>query len=102
MGQTHQVETYRPQEDPYDVAVENALAVLDEAIKNHGKPASIITDHGSQFYANAQEAKRKGALVREEAGRAEHQAHSGSGGTHADQRQAGAAARGGTAQTSRV
>ncbi len=39
---------------------ENALAVLDEAIKNHGKPASIMTDHGSQFYANASEAKRKG------------------------------------------
>ncbi len=40
---------------------ENALAVLDEAIKNHGKPASIMTDHGSQFYANASEAKKKGA-----------------------------------------
>ena len=40
---------------------ENALAVLEEAIKNHGKPASIMTDHGSQFYANASEAKRKGA-----------------------------------------
>ena len=40
---------------------ENALAVLEEAIKNHGKPASIMTDHGSQFYANASEAKKKGA-----------------------------------------
>ena len=36
--------------------------MLEEAIKNHGKPASIMTDHGSQFYANAPEAKRKGAL----------------------------------------
>ena len=35
--------------------------MLEEAIKNHGKPASIMTDHGSQFYANASEAKRKGA-----------------------------------------
>ena len=42
---------------------ENALAVLDEAIKNHGKPASIMTDRGSQFYANASEAKKKGASV---------------------------------------
>ena len=32
---------------------ENAPAVLEEAIKNHGKPASIMTDRGSQFYANA-------------------------------------------------
>ena len=42
---------------------ENALAVLEEAIKNHGKPASIMTDRGSQFYANASEAKKKGASV---------------------------------------
>ena len=42
---------------------ENALAVLDEAIKNHGKPASIMTDRGSQFYASALEAKKKGASV---------------------------------------
>ena len=39
---------------------ENALAVLDKAIKDHGKPASIMTDHGSQFYANEGEVKRKG------------------------------------------
>ena len=42
---------------------ENALAVLEEAIKNHGKPASIMTDRGSQFYANASEVKKKGASV---------------------------------------
>ena len=40
---------------------ENALAVLKWTVKNHGKPASIVTDHGSRFYANAPEAKRKGA-----------------------------------------
>ncbi len=40
---------------------ENALSVLDEAIRNHGKPASIMTDRGSQFYATASEAKKKGA-----------------------------------------
>ena len=38
-------------------------AVLDEAIKNHGKPASIMTDRGAQFYANAAEAKKRGASV---------------------------------------
>ena len=40
---------------------ENAIAVLHEAISNHGSPASILTDHGSQFYANAGEYKQKGA-----------------------------------------
>ena len=38
---------------------ENALAVLEEAIKNHGKPASIMTYRRSQFYANASEVKKK-------------------------------------------
>ena len=47
---------------------ENALAVLEEAIKNHGKPASIMTYRRSQFYANASEVKKekekeKGASV---------------------------------------
>jgi len=31
---------------------ENALAVLDKAMGDHGRPASIMTDHGSRFYAN--------------------------------------------------
>ena len=39
--------------------IENTLAVLDESIKNHGKSASIMTDHGSQFYINASEAKKE-------------------------------------------
>ena len=34
-------------------------AVLEEAIKNHGKPASIMTYRRSQFYANASEVKEK-------------------------------------------
>ena len=47
---------------------ENALVVLEEAIKNHGKPASIMTYRRSQFYANASEVKKekekeKGASV---------------------------------------
>ena len=35
---------------------QNALAVLNEAIKNHGKPASIMTYRGPQFYADEAEA----------------------------------------------
>lgn len=45
---------------------ENALKVLDEAIANHGKPASIMTDHGSQFYANAADKKKNGSSRFEE------------------------------------
>ena len=40
---------------------ENALAVLDAAIRDHGRPASIMTDHGSQFYANEKEGAGRGA-----------------------------------------
>ena len=43
-----------------NATTENALKVLDEAIKHHGKPASIMTDHGSQFYANEAEARKRG------------------------------------------
>ena len=39
---------------------ENALKVLDEAIRNRGKPAAVMTDHGSQFYANEKEAAKRG------------------------------------------
>ena len=39
---------------------ENALRVLDGAIKNHGRPASIMTDHGAQLYASEKEAKEFG------------------------------------------
>lgn len=39
---------------------ENAIRVLEEAIKNHGSPASILTDHGSQFYSNEANARRRG------------------------------------------
>lgn len=38
----------------------NALAVLDEAIKTHGKPASIMTDHDIQFFASESETYRRG------------------------------------------
>jgi putative transposase len=38
----------------------NAVGVLKEAIAKHGKPASILTDRGSQFYASESEVKEKG------------------------------------------
>ena len=38
----------------------NAIRVLEEAIKRYGRPAGILTDHGSQFYANEKEAARRG------------------------------------------
>ncbi len=31
---------------------ENAASVLESAVSRHGKPASVLTDHGSQFYAS--------------------------------------------------
>ena len=39
----------------------NAISVLRQAIRKHGRLASILTDHGTQFYANESEYKRKDA-----------------------------------------
>jgi putative transposase len=43
-----------------EATAENAIIVLEGAIKRHGRPASIMTDHGSQFYANEAEARKRG------------------------------------------
>ena len=43
-----------------EATTENAIIVLEGAIKRHGKPASVMTDHGSQFYANEAEARKRG------------------------------------------
>ena len=43
-----------------NATTENALAVLEKAIAHHSKPASIMTDHGSQFYANEADARKRG------------------------------------------
>ena len=45
----------------------HALDVLRQAIAAHGRPASILTDRGSQFYANKAEFKKKGATAFEAA-----------------------------------
>ena len=39
---------------------DHAIKVLEEAIKGYGKPAQVLTDHGSQFYANEKENARRG------------------------------------------
>lgn len=39
---------------------DHALDVLREAISKHGKPAVVITNHGSQFYASDKEAAERG------------------------------------------
>ena len=44
----------------HEAITENDLLVLDEAIKAHGKPASILTDRGTQFYASESEVKKNG------------------------------------------
>ncbi len=44
-----------------EATTDNAILVLKKAIAKHGRPASILTDHGSQFYANQAEYKKKGA-----------------------------------------
>ena len=38
----------------------NALSVLDDCIARYGKPLEILTDHGSQFYANSGKIKAAG------------------------------------------
>ncbi|GBE55481.1 integrase core domain protein [archaeon BMS3Bbin15] len=43
-----------------NATTENAIAVLEEGIKKYGLPDAILTDRGSQFYANAGERKARG------------------------------------------
>ena len=43
-----------------NATAENALGVLGGAIKNHGRPASIMADHGVQFYANGKGDRKRG------------------------------------------
>lgn len=43
---------------------ENTIALLKEGIANYGKPKTIMTDHGAQYYANRSEAKQKNTQFR--------------------------------------
>ena len=42
---------------------EHSVEVLKEAIRAHGRPASILSDRGTQFYVNETEEREKGATV---------------------------------------
>ena len=39
---------------------ENAITVLKKAIEKYGKPAGMLTDHGSQFYSNLKVSAERG------------------------------------------
>lgn len=43
---------------------ENSIALLKTGIANYGKPKSIMTDHGPQYYANRPEAKQENTQFR--------------------------------------
>jgi putative transposase len=43
-----------------DATTENAISVLERSINRYGKPLELLTDHGSQFYANFGEIKAFG------------------------------------------
>ncbi len=43
-----------------EATADNALLVLKQAITKHGPPREILTDRGSQFYANEGERREKG------------------------------------------
>lgn len=42
---------------------EHLVEVLKEAVRRNGRPASILTDRGAQFYANETEEREKGSTV---------------------------------------
>ncbi len=46
---------------------EHAVEVLERAVKKYGKPASILSDRGSQFYAVESEERERGATEFEKA-----------------------------------
>lgn len=43
---------------------ENSIALLKTGISYYGKPKSIMTDHGAQYYANRQECKQENTQFR--------------------------------------
>ncbi|MGB6531349.1 MAG: IS481 family transposase, partial [Candidatus Nitrosopolaris sp.] len=43
-----------------EATTENAISILVDCINTYGKPLELLTDHGSQFYANFGEIKSVG------------------------------------------
>ena len=46
-----------------EATAEHAVEVLEEAMSAYGKPASILSDRGTQFYATESEKKAKGVSM---------------------------------------
>ena len=44
----------------HEATAENTIQVLKQAIEKHGRPREVLTDRGSQFYANEGERREKG------------------------------------------
>ena len=42
---------------------DNAIKVLEDSLKRYGKPAQVLTDRGSQFYANEKENAKRGVAT---------------------------------------
>ena len=61
IGYEDDAERCLPSHGVFDEATTaNALAVLHAAIAKHGRQASVMTDHGSQFFASEAEGRRRG------------------------------------------
>jgi putative transposase len=43
-----------------EATAENTIHILKQAIDKHGRPRELLTDRGSQFYANEGERREKG------------------------------------------
>lgn len=43
-----------------EATTENAISVLQDCIRRYGRPLELLTDHGSQFYANSGQIKSSG------------------------------------------
>ena len=50
--------------DVFDASTShNAVEILKVAITKHGKPASILSDHGTQFHAVSSQERKRGVRV---------------------------------------
>ena len=48
-----------------NASAENTIALLRSGIAEYGKPKAVMTDHGSQYYANHPNAEQKNTLFRQ-------------------------------------
>jgi transposase InsO family protein len=81
---------------------QHSVEVLKQAIDEHGKPASILTDRGIQFYANEAEERQRGSTVFEVSRRERDTACPIKGLPSADERKGREILRNGQAQAPQV